>query len=432
MRRVLINLGWLIGSLVLAVLVWYAAVNQQNPVQQDRYTGRIPVEVLKDEMLLVVRDPLPVQVVIRAPRSVWNALNASDIVVTADLRGKPPGKYTIPLTAHLTDNRQGAISEIQPNTAQIELVKRSEQSLTVNISASRAPPVGFEMGTVTLSDNAARVIGSEEVVQRVVSVVARVDLSNQTRSIERTLALTAIDAEGRTVSEVTLNPQSVEAKITIQPRPGVTVMKVNPKFLSTTLQVGYLIGSYSTDPAVVAVRGDRTVIEGLNGNVDTEPINLIGKNGSFTQTVKLALPAGVSLTDPVNVVVSVEITTVNTTREFTNIAVQPQGLDPADFLIAIQPQTVNVIVRGPLNAVNSLQASQITVIAPLAGLGGGVHTVTLVGSVAHDGLTNANLSIPNPEARVTISALRPTLTPTSLPATRTPTLIPVGSVAAPP
>lgn len=415
---ILENVLWLIGSVLLSLFVWYAANSQQNPVLQQRYPGRVTVQILKDETLLITAAPAPAQVVIRAPRSVWDILDVNDIAVVADLRGKGPGLYTVPLTASLSATRLGTVAEIQPSEVTIELVKRTEAIFAITVMPSRPPPVGFEVSKTQLSEASAKVSGSEEAIKRVAAVIAPVDLNDQARAFTRTLALVAVDSERRTVGDVTILPKQVEATLSIDPRPGVTVLKVSANLQNSTLPFGYRLNNYSVEPSVVAVRGDRGIIDGLNGLLNTDPISLTNKVGPFTQTVRLALPDGVSLTDPVNVVVSVEIEAVPSTREFVNIPIQTQGLDPADFQITLQPMTVNVIVKGPLQAVDTLDVKEITVIAPLAGLGGGTQTVILQATVAHAGLTSSNLSIPNPEIRVTILALRPTPTGT---ATRIPT-----------
>src|SRR5439155_20639129 len=84
LRFILDNLAWLVGSLALAILVWYAAVSAQNPVEQRRFSGRIPIKVLTDEGMLVVSDaPQTALVTIRAPRTIWDVLEASDVQVEA-------------------------------------------------------------------------------------------------------------------------------------------------------------------------------------------------------------------------------------------------------------------------------------------------------------------------------------------------------------
>ena len=56
-------------------------------------------------------------------------------------------------------------------------------------------------------------------------------------------------------------------------------------------------------------------------------------NGNFMPP----LPPGVTLVDPVNVTVKVEIEPILGSREFDNVPVVPQGLDPADYTITVQP-----------------------------------------------------------------------------------------------
>src|SRR6201989_3175084 len=99
LRFFLDNLGWLVGSLILAVIVWYAATSGQNPVEQRRLTGGVPIHVLTCEDILVFgTPPTTAEVTIRAPRSVWDVLETQDVSVVADLTKRAPGTYTIPLT----------------------------------------------------------------------------------------------------------------------------------------------------------------------------------------------------------------------------------------------------------------------------------------------------------------------------------------------
>lgn len=430
-RLILDNAVWMVGSIFLAVIIWFAAENQQNPVQQNSFRDSIPVQVLKDPTMLVVNPPPPVRVVVRAPLSVWNLLQDSDITVTADLRGQPAGTHVVTLTATLSQQRLGAVSAVLPSQVTIDLAQRSEQAFNINITQTASPPVGFEMTSATPHDQTAKVSGSADQVKLVASVIAPVDLSTETKPLTRTLPLEAVDAAGNPVLNVDVTPSQVTVDINIQPRPGVVVLKIQPTLLTATLPQGYLLSVASSNPVSVAVRGDPSTIEALNGVVATEQIDLTGKTQSFTQTVKLALPPGVSLTDPVDVVVSVTIQVINITRQFSNIPVQPQGLDSADFSITLQPDTVNVIVTGPQSALETLQQGDIQVIAPLSGLAGGTHTVILQASVAHAGLTSQNLSIPDGQVQVTIVALHPTATPTpspTSPPTITPTITPTGSV----
>jgi YbbR domain-containing protein len=317
---------------------------------------------------------------------------------------------------------------VLPSQITIDLAQRSEQVFNVTIMATQGPPVGFEIIPPS-SELTAKVSGSDAQVKQVAQVVARVNLANETKPITRILPLSAVDAEGNTVPGVDVAPIQVTVDINIQPRPGVTVLNVQPTLLAGSLPQGYLANA-TVNPASVAVHGDLSAIEKMNGQVATEQIDLSNKVQSFTQTVKLTLPPGVTLTDPVDIVVSVEVDAIPGTRTFANVPVVTKGLDSNDFAITIQPDQVTVIVTGPQSALETLQASDITVIVPLSGLAAGQYTVTLQASVAHAGLISQNLSIPDAKVQVTILALHPTPTPTpspTAPPTVTPTAVPTGS-----
>ena len=97
------NFGTWLLSFILAVTVWVAAVNDQDPVQTGLVAGDVPVDYyqLPDGLLIVEEGPERVAVTIRAPVSVWEALQPGDLVMRADLRGLGPGEHTLEL--ELTD-----------------------------------------------------------------------------------------------------------------------------------------------------------------------------------------------------------------------------------------------------------------------------------------------------------------------------------------
>jgi len=431
LRRFLVeNAVWLIASILLAVIVWFAAENQQNPVVQQRFGNAISVTVLKDDTMLVVNPPPPVEVVVRAPLTIWNSLQKDDITVTADLRGQGSGTHTVTLTAALSPERLGAVSEVLPSQITIELAQRSEQIFNVSIVQAPGPPVGFEINPPP-PQITTKVSGSDAQVKQVQQVVARVNLASETKPITRTVQFVALDAEGNAVSGVDLTPSETTVELHIQPRPGVTVLSITPTVLSATLPQGYLYRS-TANPSTVAVQGDFSAIEAMNGSIATDEIDLTNHTQTFTQAVKLALPPKVTLTDPVNVVVTIQIDAINMTRQFLNIPVQTQGLDKNDFGITIQPNQVTVVVIGPQAAMETLSASDITVIAPLTGLAGGTYTVPLTPSVAHAGLTtdNTTLSVAEKQVQVTVVALHPTPTPSvtpTTPPTPIPSVVPTSS-----
>lgn len=110
----------------------------------------------------------------------------------------------------------------------------------------------------------------------------------------------------------------------VQGPPGVAVRRVTPALLQVRLAgavaktlrvVAQLRGAPAPDhavlratvePTTVQVKGPRSTIEGRT-TVETAPVDIAGRNETVTQSVGLALPESVYLTDQQRVLVTVEI-----------------------------------------------------------------------------------------------------------------------------
>src|SRR5258708_30851235 len=193
LRFILDNLGWMAASLLLAIIVWYVATSQQNPVEQQRLPNRVPIQTLTDDGVMIVDTPVnTAQVTIRAPRSVFDVIQTEDINVEADLTKLQPGKtYTVPLRATLSNARRGIITDIQPSQITVTLARRIEQLVNVNVVQTADPPPGFT-ATETPSVPAAKVIGPEASVKRVVAAQARISLLDQRTGFTRGVTLVAV------------------------------------------------------------------------------------------------------------------------------------------------------------------------------------------------------------------------------------------------
>src|SRR5256886_17518080 len=106
----------------------------------------------------------------------------------------------------------------------------------------------------------------------------------------------------------TLSPDLVEVP------PGVTVRRVTPNRLAVTLAAAvaktlrvvpqirgapepdHAIHRVTVEPATVQVRGPRSTIEGRT-TVETVPVDIAGRRDTVSQSVGLALPESVYLTD---------------------------------------------------------------------------------------------------------------------------------------
>jgi YbbR domain-containing protein len=416
------NLGWILASLALALVIWLAARMETNPVEQDEIAN-VDVSVRLPEGYILGSPPEPdsVTAVVRAERSEWDLLLPSDILVTADLRDEVdrPGEYRAVLEAEVVAPLHGQVVALRPSSIVFQVDERAEERLPIQVVVSREPPLGYTYPrNLTCEQTEVLVSGSQARVDEVARVEARLNLSDDRNPITKTVNLTAVRENGQSVrTDIELTPASVECTIDIQVREGVTPVEVLPDRGGTNPPRGYIFEGYADiEPATVGVTGDQDAILGMNQVVKTAPIDLSERTETFTTELPLVLPEGVSLvTENQLVRVTVLISPVRSTREFQEVPVEVTGLDQTLYRATGLASTVTVNIGGPQLQLPDRDA--VRAIVDLEGLPPGNHQVEPEAVIIGEGVEDLSVSITPELLNVTIEALNPT--PTS-PATAGP------------
>lgn len=212
------NVAWFLGCLVLAFLIWVMATSQLNPIEQWRMSEAIPIRILVDDGLVITnQDELrqTARVLVRAQRSVRDVLVADDIIITADLRGQPPGEHTVPLVA--TVARPVSHVNISPSQITVELEELASKLVEVRAEFENSLPPGYEIvGDPRFDVNQVTVSGPASKVNQVAAVHVPIDLSNQRGPIDDFARPVPVDADGRPVSGVTVDTQIIGVSVDIQ------------------------------------------------------------------------------------------------------------------------------------------------------------------------------------------------------------------------
>jgi len=146
----------------------------------------------------------------------------------------------------------------------------------------------------------------------------------------------------------------------------------------------------------------------LPGFVETEPLDLTGSRSSFERRLALDLPEGITPVGAQTVLVQVEISTIESSLTLT-LPVEFQGLG-SGLAATPSPDSVSVILTGPVSALSNLQPGDVRVYLDLRDLRIGTHQVTPQVVVLPAGVITQTIL---PEAiQVTLSrAATPTPTP---------------------
>jgi YbbR domain-containing protein len=136
---------------------------------------------------------------------------------------------------------------------------------------------------------------------------------------------------------------------------------------------GYRVTNISVfPPAVTLFSDDPGLVDEVPGYVETFPLDLTGVKDDMDLFLSLNLPPGVSVVGDQDVEVQVGIAAIEGSITLENMPVTVIGLSPG-LKAEISPQQVDVILSGPLPALDSLRASDVQIIVNVDGLVEGVY-----------------------------------------------------------
>ena len=369
------GLGSFLMALVLAVMVWMAATIQANPFTEGYLAERVPVEVVsRGEGLVVVGGVAQeVRVRVRAPESVWEDLTAVDFRAYVDLQGLGVGLHEVPIRVEPAGNVV-RILQVSPSALAIRLDTLAEKTVPVRIDVYGNPPLGYSARPVQIAPTQVTVAGPQGLVDQVQEARGDVFLSGQKETFDTTVTIVPRDEVGNALEGLELDQRTARVTVPIEQEVGYRELSVKPTVEGSPAP-GYWVSSISASPSTVTVLGDPEAVNQIPGYVETFPVNVEDARADISQRVPLVFPEGVTpLEDADTVQALIEISpvlggqTVQLTPIVTGLG---RGLE-ASF----SPETVEVILSGPLSELESLEAGDVEVVLDLSDYEPGTHLVT--------------------------------------------------------
>lgn len=370
------NLASLVMSLVLAVMVWMVATIQANPFAEGYLADPVPVEVVNrgEGLVIVGGSGQGVRIRIRTPESVWEDLTTSSFRAHVDLEGLDVGLHEVPVRVEPASNLV-RILETSPAALTIRLDTRDEKTVPVRVSVYGNPPLGFSVGPVQVDPVQVKVSGPQTLVEQVAQVTAEVYLSGEKDTFERSVTLTVKDEVGNTLEGLELEQRSARVTVPIEQQVGYRELSIKTQIEGNPAP-GYWISSISANPSTVTVFGEPGAVNAIPGYLETYPVNVEEARDSISEQVAIVYPEGVSsLEDVVTAQALIEISPVlsGQTVQLTPVL---QGLGRG-LEASYSPETVEVILSGPLSELEALKAGDVRVILDLSGYDPGTHFVPL-------------------------------------------------------
>ena len=408
------NISTFILALVLAIGVWIAAVNASDPDVEKDYPTPTLLEIVGQDTALVITNNYTEQITLnlRAPQSIWAQLTANDENIHAilDLSGLEPGEYS--LTPQIQIGIQPTrIISFTPPSIEITLEELVTQTFPINLSHNLETSLGYQAGSARLSADEVQISGPKSLVDRVDTVQASLTKSDVREDISESLTIEALDVEGKLVRGIDLSLDSVEIFIPVSQEGGYRDMAVKVVIEGQVADL-HRLTNITVFPLVVTVySADTQLVNSLSGLLETEALDITSISEDVSARLKLNLPENVSLVGDQSVLVKVSVEAILSSLTISEKALEVINLDPA-LVAELSSLTVDVIISGPLPALDTLSTDDLRVILDVEGLGAGVHQLVPIVEVLDEDIQVETIL---PESIELTLSIAPLATPTASP-----------------
>ena len=374
-RWLVTNLRTFMWALAMSLAVWVAAVSAADPDEVHQYPDPIPVEIIGQDPGLVITGEVPQQIELslRAPNSVWNRLLTENEELRAilDLSGLSTGEHMLEIQIQIPI-QPVRIESATPRTATVTLEPLATQIFSVNLSITGEPAIGYQAGDSTLEPDEIVISGPQSQVERVVQVRASINLVDVRESIDQTVSVQALDENDQIITDLGLDPAEVLVTLPISQQGGYRDLAVKV-LVDGQVASGYRLANISVFPPVVTVfSGDPELVNSLPGVLETQPLDLENASDELSTRLSINLPEGVSLVGEQTVLVRVNVSPIQSSLTLSNKIIEVEGL-PDVWFAQIAPESVDVILSGPLPLLEILSPQEVRVLLDVTDLEEGTH-----------------------------------------------------------
>ena len=374
MRWFASNIRTFLLALVLAVAVWISAVTSADP-DEVRTLSSIPLEIIGQDSSLIMTSEIPssVEVTLRAPRSIWEQLTAQEnsVQATLDLSGLSTGEHTLDIEIRLLV-RPVQIVLANPTTVTVILEPLATQTLPVDLSLSGQPAISYKAGDPVLDLENIIITGPESIVKQAVRARILVSLDGVRESIDQSLVVQIVDAQNNRLNGIGITPETVHVNIPVIQQGGFRDVAVKV-VVQGQVASGYRLENISVFPPVITVfASDPELVNALPGVVETQPLDLNDAKQDISTRLALVLDPKITIVGSQSVQVQVGISPIQTSITLLNQPINILGLSEG-LAAQASPQTVDVIISGPLPTLDALTQQDIIVSVDVTGLALGTY-----------------------------------------------------------
>jgi YbbR domain-containing protein len=360
-------------SVLLAFVVWFIAIDQENPMIRREYEEPILIEVRNiDAGLQSVQDLTnrTAMLTLRAPQRSLESQQEDDFTAIIDLAGLTAGSHEVEVEVTALNPDVEVIAH-EPRQLRVQLEPEISRIVQVEVEVMDSPAFGYDWQEPLSEPKEVEISGPRTHVTQVRSVVAQVFLRNAKSQVEQVRPLSARNSQNLELERVKVEPSTARIVVPVVQPPGrkEVVVRADVKGLPSP---NYRLTGVNVDPQTVVLLGSPSALREVPGYVETTPLLIEGAIDDVRERLPLILPENVSTLED-SVFVTVGVAPLESSLTVTRHPVVQGAGD--DMRITVSLEEVEVIVSGPLPRLELLGPEEVRVLLDLTGLLPGSHLV---------------------------------------------------------
>lgn len=382
------NLGLKLLAFVFAATMWLAVVNLDDPAINKPFTIAVTFEnedaiASMNKYYEIEADAKNVTFNVLGKRSYVNEMSSSDFKAVADMSKLIQGETENVVPVEITALRNSSHLTISKRTRELKVLLEDlmRQAFVIQPVALGEAAEGYTIGSVVVEPNRLWVSGPKEVVSKIDTVRAAIDVTNMSTDISDSVVPVLLDEEEEVVdtTRLTLSLDIVTVKAGIVSQKTVPI-RVN---YSGKPAEGYEVISAAAEPAEVTIKGKSDILNAISAiTIPEDVISVEGANEKFEQKVDLNqyLPSGVSLNKSMEASVTVKIDIEQLERRVFTVPVRNIAVDDLreGSQIEFHDRNVEIEIYGLADDLDNLTVNALRPILDVSGLAAGRHVKPLL------------------------------------------------------
>ena len=348
-------------ALVLAILLWFVAWGLASGTKDIQ---RVPIKVknLRPNLAYAL-DTYEVDLKIVAKKGDLNNLAVDNFEATLDLMYWEKGTYNQKIEVNAPNGVE--IISISPENMTVRIEDKTEKELKVEGVFEGIPAKDYLVGSSTVEPSKVKTIGPKSEIDGLNKATVRIKLNGEKDNFVRDINLEAIDSQGKNIRSISFEPEKAKVNVFIFSGSNNKAVGIKPKISGIPL-AGYWVSGVSTIPATIIVNSDTLKLSSID-SVETSLYDITGLKENKEDTVTLVFPPGVSSVENIKQVkIQIELSSIEMTREMYGSVVFKNTPD-GHRVTRTSPDTIRVVVSGPLSLTRTLTSSNVVIEVDLSG-----------------------------------------------------------------